>query len=116
MSCPKENLKRFNFNEDIIALIDFTEFQSSSKKTRKYNVQNMFIKHLLRIKGISMDKALGIVEKYPTPQDLYKAFKECTSTLGKELLSNIQYGPMKRKIGPAMSETLYHLFTSESYS
>ncbi|XP_026466765.1 crossover junction endonuclease MUS81-like [Ctenocephalides felis] len=116
VSCPKENLKKFDFNDTIIALMDFTEFQNSSKKTRKYTVQNMFVKHLMRIKGISMDKALAIVAKHPTPQDLYEAFNASSSTINKDLLTNIQCGPLNRKIGPAMSETLYHLFTLEKYS
>lgn len=76
----------------------------------------MFVRQLLQLKGISVDKALAIVGKYPTPRLLKNAFEECgTAASAEKLLATIQYGKLRKNIGPVISKTLYQLYTCNNY-
>ena len=66
----------------------------------------MFVRQLLQLKGMSIDKALAIVEYYSTPRLLIEAFRES----GELLLANIEFGDKKRLIGPIISKTIYQLY------
>lgn len=80
---------------------------------QNFTASEMFIKHLVQLKGISIDKAIAIVEKYPTIELLKQAcdndFEET-----KKIIANIQFGKKKR-IGPAISNTLCGFYTSNEF-
>lgn len=71
----------------------------------------MFVRQLLQLKGMSVDKALAVVECYPTPLMLINALHK--SNCGQTLIANIQYGQQKRQIGPAISKTVYLFYTQQ---
>lgn len=73
------------------------------------------MKQLLQLKGVSVDKALAIVDKYPTPHSLMSAYKEVGAKEGEKLLSTITYGKLSKKIGLVISRTLYQLYTQETF-
>lgn len=75
----------------------------------------MFVRQLLQLKGLSVEKALAIVEHYPTPRLLIEAFQNCESDR-ELLLANIQYGDKKRSIGPTISKTIYQLYTKKNFN
>lgn len=76
----------------------------------------MFIKQLLQLKGVSVEKALAIVEKYPTPRSLMLAYRDNPGAKGEKLLSAITYGKLRRNLGPAISKILFQLYTQEHFS
>lgn len=77
----------------------------------------MFARHLMRMKGLSVDKAFAIIQKYPTVHDLFKAYSECTTDKQKEqLLSGIHFGNGDRRIGPSMSRKVAFLYNNTSLS
>ena len=84
-------------------------FMKFSFQTLK--VKEMLVRQLLQIKGISLEKALVIVELYPTPKLLYKALNNVEGS-GEKLLASLQYGVTKRQIGPAASKIIYQLYTN----
>lgn len=69
----------------------------------------MFVRQLLQLKGMSIDKALAIVEHYPTPRLLVEAFQK-TDCNGELLLATIEFGDKKRLIGSVISKTIYQLY------
>lgn len=73
------------------------------------------MKQLLQLKGISVDKALGIVEKYPTPRSLIFAYRDNRGVKGEQLLSNIPYGKLRKNIGPVISKTVYQLYSQMQF-
>lgn len=73
----------------------------------------MFIRHLLQLKGISVEKALAIVDLYPTPTILTQAFRNAGES-GEKLLAGIKVGSLKRQLGPALSKTVFDLYTKRS--
>jgi hypothetical protein len=50
----------------------FDEFNKFSYKNKPLTVTEMFVKCLMKIRGVSQQKALAITAKYPTPQRYIK--------------------------------------------
>lgn len=73
------------------------------------------MKQLLQLKGVSVDKALAIVEKYPTPRSLIFAYRDNPGIQGEKLLATIPYGKLRKNIGPTISKTIYRLYTQEQF-
>jgi len=74
-----------------------------------FKVSEMFIRQLLQLKGMSIDKAMAIVEHYASPQILITALGNSGKN-GEQLLANIQVDK-KRRLGPVISKTIYQLYT-----
>ncbi|CAH1792081.1 unnamed protein product, partial [Owenia fusiformis] len=103
--------EELNINSSKQHLMTFTEFNESSIKTKVSSVRQMFGKHLMMIHGLTNEKASAIVEKYPTPSDLFDAFEACSTVKEKEtLLAPIKFGNANRCIGVAMSKQVYMLY------
>ncbi|XP_025194530.1 crossover junction endonuclease MUS81 [Melanaphis sacchari] len=96
-------------NSDIVKLISFKTFSSSSAKNKNMTVRDMLIRQLLQIRGLSVHKAFAIVEQYPSPKSLINAFRRSGNPL---LLSNISYGIPIKTIGPAISKTLFQVYSA----
>ncbi|KAF5301832.1 hypothetical protein FQA39_LY10617 [Lamprigera yunnana] len=112
VSCPKQNIAESNIGDDLIPLMSFAEFNKSSSKSHNFKVKELFIRQLLQLKGMSVEKALAIVEKYPTPLLLYRAYQNISQSCDENLLANLQYGKLNKKIGPVISKVVHKLFTS----
>lgn len=74
----------------------------------------MFIKHLVQLHGLTVEKASSITEKYPTPQSLRNAFMLHSSP--ESMLSEIIYGMAGRSIGPVLSKAIYELYMNSHLS
>lgn len=72
----------------------------------------MFVRQLLQMKGISVDKAMAIVERYNTPKVLIESMLNCDKS-GEQLLANIQIGDKKRQLGQTISKAVYQLYTTD---
>lgn len=71
---------------------------------------------LIQIKGMSVDRALAIVSKYPTPALLRKAYSEHPGVKGEKLLASIQFGDCNKNIGPVLSKIVHQVFTLEFFN
>ncbi|XP_050445502.1 crossover junction endonuclease MUS81 [Cataglyphis hispanica] len=114
VGCKKEQLSQTNDLSSTIHLIKFKEFNKASSKQRKFKVNEMFIRQLLQLKGMSIDKATAIVERYPSPQILITALEN--SAKDEQLLANIQVGDKKRQLGSIISKAVYQLYTMNELS
>lgn len=70
----------------------------------------MFVKHLLHIKGLSVDKTLAIVNRYKTPKQLKFALE-----LHGEDAVLVQFGTLNKNIGPVLRRVLHMLYTREDF-
>jgi len=72
----------------------------------------MFIRHLVQLKGLSVEKAIAIVGQYPTPQALIRA-----SSFGGHdaMFADIPcLGTATcRSVGPVSSKAVYYMYTTE---
>lgn len=78
-------------------------------------VSDLFIKMLLQIKGMSVEKACAVVEHYPTPALLKQAYELNTASQGEKLLAKITFGAYNKTIGCVLSQIVYGLFTKEKF-
>ncbi|ODM90547.1 Crossover junction endonuclease MUS81 [Orchesella cincta] len=98
-------------------LMFFSDFNDSSVKKMNFKIKEMFARQLMRLKGLSVDKAYAIIQKYPTVDHLLNAYSECETDKQKEkLLANISFGLGGRKIGPSISSKVSRLYNSTSLS
>ncbi|XP_022904262.2 crossover junction endonuclease MUS81 [Onthophagus taurus] len=110
LSCQKENLERSNFKDDVIWALTFEDFMKIGAKYKDFTVKEMFIKHLTSLKGLSIDKALAIADKYPTPRLLIEAYNQTAGDEGEKLISSITFKGNKT-IGPVISQVIHRLYS-----
>lgn len=80
---------------------------------KSFTASEMFMKQLVQLKGLSIDKAMVIIERFPT----VKLFKEACDEDVEEtekIVANIQFGK-KQKIGTAISSTLCRFYKSNEF-
>lgn len=94
----------------------FAEFQKRTVKIQNFAIKDMFVRQLLQLKQLSLDKALAIVQRYPTPASLLSAYAAANDDDGELLLANIQYGQLRKTIGPVISKCIYHFYHAQSVS
>ncbi|XP_045769347.1 crossover junction endonuclease MUS81 [Maniola jurtina] len=92
-------------------LMTFGYFNKSSVKNRALSITDTFIKILLQLKGVSVQKALTITNVYKTPRMLIEKYKSCDQREGEMLLANLKFGELNRSVGPSVSKSVYQLFT-----
>lgn len=90
-------------------LMTYRNFNENSVKIRNFTISEMFVRHLVQLHGLSVEKASAIIEKYPTPHSLMEAYKYGGD---ENLLTLITVGKSGRKIGPVISKTLHKMYTS----
>ncbi|XP_060866513.1 crossover junction endonuclease MUS81 isoform X1 [Metopolophium dirhodum] len=97
-------------SSNVVKLISFKTFSSGSAKNKNMTVRDMLIRQLLQIRGLSVHKAFAIVEQYPSPKLLVNAFRRSDNPL---LLANISYGIPIKTVGPAVSKTLFQIYSAK---
>ncbi|XP_072932851.1 crossover junction endonuclease MUS81 [Epargyreus clarus] len=107
-----KTLKGRNSESDNGILMTFEFFNKMSLKNKPLTVTETFIKLLLQLKGLSVEKALAITKVYKTPKSLIKAYEYLEKEDGEILLTNLKYGDLNRNVGPVVSKTVYQLFSS----
>lgn len=78
-------------------------------------MSDLFIKMLLQINGMSVEKAVAVVKVYPTPMLLRQAYLTSTPSEGEKLLSKVTFGEFDKTIGNVLSKIVYDLFTREKF-
>lgn len=100
-----------------VPVIDFAQFSVSTTKMRNFRIRDLFVRQLLQLKTLTIDKALAIVQHYPTPSRLLRKYAECKDQKEAEsLLANILFGPTRKPIGPMISKCLYHFYHAQQSS
>lgn len=116
--CSKEHLQPFDINAEIVTLMHFSEFNSLASKWGAVKVRDFFIRQLIQLFQMSVEKAMAITNVYSTPRSLLNAYDDPhKSELDRQsLLSKITYGVTKRPIGLSLSKIVYDLFHIETPS
>ena len=108
-SCSKDEMISREVTEQ--HFMSFSEFGRNSNKITNFTVNEMLLKHLLQIKGVSVNKAKVIVDHYPTLQSLLDAFSIADTTKAKQnLLSVLKCGTAGRNLGPNISKKIFEYY------
>lgn len=98
-------------------LMEFREFSEKTGKMKNFTIKDMFIRQLVSLKSLSVEKALAITEQYPTPHSLFQAYAGCFDEHEAiNLLTNIRCGKLKRPIGSTISKIIYDFYNLTSYA
>ncbi|CDO94231.1 unnamed protein product [Kluyveromyces dobzhanskii CBS 2104] len=102
----------FERNKEIECCHNYESMQSAMVKTNLMTVKELYLRALMTVKGISLEKALMIQSKFPTFKSLLNAYRRCASEPNaKALIQNeLKDAPGNRKIGPTLSQTLWETF------
>ncbi|KAJ7360130.1 Crossover junction endonuclease mus81 [Desmophyllum pertusum] len=118
VSCHQGSLEQARSSStkgnDKMYLMNFPDFNDSTVKNKVMTVSEVFAKQLMQLNGISPDKAVAILEKYPTPKRLLDAYEEQDSVVKDRelLLSALKCGKNQRTLGPSLSRLIYQLYCS----
>uniref|UniRef100_A0AAR5QHU9 Crossover junction endonuclease MUS81 n=1 Tax=Dendroctonus ponderosae TaxID=77166 RepID=A0AAR5QHU9_DENPD len=114
-SCDKKNMLPVDINSDLVSLMIFQEFNLASMKSKKMTVSDLFVKMLIQIRGMSVERALAIIQQYPSPYLLKEAYESNDSeSVNEKLLAAIKFATGK-KIGPALSKIVFRFFCKLQY-
>lgn len=69
----------------------------------------MLLKQLIQLKGLSVDKATAIVERFPTPLLLIEALQSG----GEKILADVSITPLRR-LGPVLSKSITQFYTQDT--
>ncbi|XP_011314264.1 crossover junction endonuclease MUS81 [Fopius arisanus] len=111
IQCDKNSLPdKINFDAEEISLMDFKQFNESSMKLRALDVQQMFMKQLLPIRGLAPEGILTILQYYKSPMALKKALDDAGPG-AVALLTSLQSVRTKRRLGPILAKKIYQFYT-----
>ncbi|CAG8707670.1 13810_t:CDS:2, partial [Ambispora leptoticha] len=97
--------------------ISYEMYSEINNKHASLTVRDTFLKMLMTIKGVSAEKAIEIVKKYPTPFQFVKAF-ECLPDENdqKKMLSDATSSEIgRKKIQPVLSGKIAHIWCADKY-
>ncbi|XP_022219216.2 crossover junction endonuclease MUS81 [Drosophila obscura] len=97
-----------------VGLLKFRALYEDSAKNAQLTVREVFVQQLLQLHSLSLDRALAIVERYPTPRLLLDAYAACGEVeQARRLLAGITCGALERPLGEKLSQCLYDFYGSE---
>lgn len=110
-SCTKEQIISNMVDDN--HFMTMNEYNLTADKITNFTAGEMFLKHLLKFKGISVPKAKAITDLHPTVSHLIEAYNSKQTPKECELmLSKIAYGNLERKIGPVISKKVYRFYSA----
>ncbi|EMG45766.1 Small nuclear ribonucleoprotein E, partial [Candida maltosa Xu316] len=92
-----------------------SSFQDMLGKTNQMTVKEMFILMLMTIRGVSLEKAIVIQSRFPTPKSLLEFFHTENGNAPEDFKKNLMMNEFKdqvgnKKIGKALSEKIYEVW------
>ncbi|CAG8778059.1 15036_t:CDS:2, partial [Cetraspora pellucida] len=105
----KNNLT--TLHPDRTYLVTYSSYSDLNSKSKPLTLRDTFVRMLMTIRGISVDKAAEIIKNYPTPRKLIEEFDSLTNEDDKKrMITNSCSGIIRRKkIGPTLSHKIYQI-------
>ncbi|XP_016937274.2 crossover junction endonuclease MUS81 [Drosophila suzukii] len=96
-----------------LGLLKFRALYEDSAKNAQLTVREVFVQQLLQLHSLSLERAMAIVERYPTPRCLLEAYEVgLDPKQARLLLSSIPCGPLERPLGDKISQCLHEFYTT----
>ena len=91
-------------------LQSYAKWSGSANKSSNLTVRDLFAMQLMQITGMSGRKARAVVEVYPTPVGLWKAYQQCSTQQEKDkLLAGLTVN--NRRFGDVLSKRICQTFS-----
>lgn len=102
------DLFRNKFDQEVV--YNFETFQGVMNKSKMTNVGEIFVRLLMTVKGVSLDKAIEIQQHFKTPHGLIDHYKTYTESKEDMIHQIFKQELGRRKIGPALSKKIYEVW------
>lgn len=116
LSVDRETLDKSDsclLTDSRLGLLKFRALYEDSAKNAQLTVREVFVQQLLQLHSLSLERAMAIVERYPTPRCLLEAYEDCLEPReARLLLSKIPCGPLERPLGDKISQCLHEFYTT----
>lgn len=115
-SCAKDQLPGDEDGAagDMASLMQFGDFNQSASKWGAVTIKDFFVRQLVQLAQMTVEKAMAVANVYPTPRALLDAYDDLAAAddaaARAALLAKIPYGAAKRTIGPSLSKIIYDLY------
>ncbi|CAG8819013.1 14376_t:CDS:2, partial [Gigaspora margarita] len=98
-------------------LVTYSSYSDLNSKSKPLTLKDTFVRMLMTIRGISVDKAAEIIKNYPTPRKLIQEFNSLPNENDKKkMIMNACNGIIRRKkIGPSLSDKIYQIWCANNY-
>ena len=99
--------------DETLPLVSYRVFAQINQKTRTQSVRDVFVKLLLQVRHVGVDKAAAVARVYPTADALFRAYlAQPDDAARRALLADLAcgVGARKRKLGQVASDSIFASF------
>lgn len=98
--------------------IDYDSFSKALSKSGRMTLRRLYIRMLMTIRGLTLEKAVAIQKVYPTPQTLFVAYSAQGSETEKKLLiyNALKNSISKKRVTKQLSEKIYEVWGTHADS
>lgn len=97
-------------------VVSYPMFSELNTKNGSTSLHEVYLRMIMTIKGVNAERALSLIQVYPTPHSLLTAFKDKSVEEAKKLIKDAtQNNISRRKWGIQISERLYDIWGSLEY-
>ncbi|KAI9246201.1 hypothetical protein BY458DRAFT_591073 [Sporodiniella umbellata] len=97
--------------ENTAYLISYSVYNQINSKSGSTNLHEIYLRMLMYIRGVNAEKALALIQVYPTPHRLLSAFHHASIDEAKALAKKAtQHQISRRRWGAAVSQRLYEVW------
>lgn len=106
------NVYREKYEDVYEVTYHYDIFNAILSKTNLMTIREIFIRMLMTVKGVSVDKAVAIQQRFKTPKFLIDRYESCSSEQEKKNLISVALKEEvgNRKVGPALSNKIYEVW------
>lgn len=105
-----------NHNSKASYVVTYPMFSELNTKNGSTSLHEVYLRMIMTIKGVNAERALSLIQVYPTPHSLLTAFKDKSEAEAKKLIKDAtQNNISRRRWGIQISERLYDIWGSLEY-
>ncbi|EDQ93023.1 uncharacterized protein MONBRDRAFT_22361 [Monosiga brevicollis MX1] len=97
-----------------VELQTYEEFCENSAKNKDLSVRDLFLQHLMCLRGVTVHKATAVVEEFETPANFTRLITQKGKTVACQMISNLNASTNSGKparVGPAIAKVLVELYS-----
>ncbi len=100
-----------SFEKEALA-VDFDTFQTALAKSGMLTVRDIYIRMLMTIKGVTIDKAMCIQSVWPTPKLLIDDYRRLAHEESRKAMISDRLGNSitRKKVTRQLSEKIYEVW------
>lgn len=96
--------------------VTYATFSEQCSKPSTQAAVSLFGMQLRQVNGMSGPRAQAVLEAYPTPSHLRKAYAAVNEAAGAALLKDLGVPGQRGRLGPTLSRRLHALYTARDYA